>query len=406
MKDYIPSQKILEKYADVLVNFALGSGKGIKKGDTVYLIISEYTKPLLIELEKAIFKAGGNLILRYIPDNTNRFGMGREFFEYANDAQLSFFPSKYIKGLVDEADHVMVILSQTDMHPLEGIDSKKIMRHNGAYKQYMDWRNEKESVGKLTWTLALYGTPAMAKEAKLSLKEYWQQIIDACFLESAKPIAEWQKVFTQVNTTIKKLDALKIEKINILGPDADLWITIGEKRRWAGGSGANIPSFEIFTSPDWRGTEGWIKFNQPLYYNGTLIDGIELTFKNGKVIKSSATKNEKVLKNMIAATDADKLGEFSLTDKRFSKITKFMANTLFDENIGGENGNTHVAVGMSYHMCYQGDETKVTKDGWKKLGFNDSAVHTDIISTSPRTVTAYLKNGDEKIIYKDGQFVV
>ena len=125
MKDYQPSQKILENYADVMVNFALGSGKGIKKGETVYLIVPEYAKPLLIELEKAIFKAGGNLILRYVPDNTNRFGFGREFYEHASDTQLSYFPSKYIRGLVDEADHVMVILGQTNMKPLEGIDSKK-----------------------------------------------------------------------------------------------------------------------------------------------------------------------------------------------------------------------------------------------------------------------------------------
>lgn len=406
MNTYQPSQKILENYADVMVNFALGNGKGLKKGETVYLIVPEYAKPMLTELQKAIFKAGGNIILNYLPNNTNRFGFGRELFEYATDKQLSYFPTKFIRGLVDEIDHVLLILAKTDMHPLEGIDSQKIMKQSLAYKPYMDWRNEKESKGKLTWTLAEYGSPAIAKEAGLTIEEYWQQIIDACFLADKNPIATWKKVSKDIQQTIKKLDALPIEKVNIIGSDVDLWITLGEKRTWKGGGGANIPSFEIFTSPDWRGTEGWIRFNQPLYYNGTLIKDIELTFKNGKVIKSSASKNEKVLKDMISAPNADKVGEFSLTDKRFSKITKFMANTLYDENMGGEHGNTHIALGMSYHMCYKGDETKVKKDGWQKLGFNDSAVHTDIISTAPRTVTAYLKNGTEKVIYKNGQFTL
>jgi aminopeptidase len=270
----------------------------------------------------------------------------------------------------------------------------------------MDWRTEKEHKGKLTWTLALYGTDGMAQEANLSIEDYWEQIIKACFLDAKNPIGEWKRVFNQINITIKKLNILDIDKVNVLGPDVDLWITIGEKRKWLGGSGANIPSFEIFTSPDWRGTEGWIKFNQPLYRNGVLIDGIELTFKKGKVVKATATKNEKALKDMIAAPNADKVGEFSLTDKRISRITKFMADTLFDENMGGEYGNTHIAVGSAYESTYAGDVSKLTQKQSEKLGFNDSAVHTDMFSTSPRTVTAYLRNGKEKVIYKDGEFTV
>ncbi|MCC2631087.1 MAG: aminopeptidase [Candidatus Paceibacter sp.] len=403
---YQPSQKILENYANVLVNFALGGGKGIKKGETVYLIIPEIAKPLLSPLERAIYKKGGNVILRYTPDNTNRFGIGRDFFELASKQQLNYFPEKYVRGLVDEIDHVMVILGNTNPKILQGIDSKKIQQQGLAYKPYMDWRNEKEHAGNMTWTLALYGTAAMAEEAKLSEKEYWDQIIKACFLDAQNPIAEWKKASRIIETTRAKLNKLPIEKINILGPDADLWITIGEKRQWLGGSGRNIPSFEVFTSPDWRGTEGWIKFNQPLYYSGNLIEGIELTFKKGKVVKATAKKNEQVLKNMIASHNADKVGEFSLTDKRTSRITKFMANTLFDENIGGEHGNTHIAVGMSYVDTYAGDVKKLTKAQTEKLGYNDSAVHTDIISTSPRTVTAYLKNGTEKVIYKNGEFII
>jgi aminopeptidase len=199
---------------------------------------------------------------------------------------------------------------------------------------------------------------------------------------------------------------MPIDKLHIEGKDVDLWITLGEKRRWLGGRGANIPSFELFTSPDWRGTEGWIKFNQPLYRYGNLIEGIELEFKKGKVVKAKAKKNEKVLKEMIKVPNANKVGEFSLTDNRLSRITKFMANTLYDENVGGRYGNTHIALGKSYTDAYTGNQARVTKAGWKKLGFNDSAVHTDIISTTNRTVTAHLKNGKEKVIYKNGRFII
>jgi aminopeptidase len=406
MNEYTPSQEILEKYADVLVNFALGSGKGIKKGETVYVIIPEIAKPLLLEIEKAIFLSGGHMILRYVPNNSNRFGFGREFFELASKDQLNYFPEKYIKGLVEEVDHVMVIEAKTNPHALQGIDSEKIQKHGLAYKPYMEWRTDKEHKGKLTWTLALYGTAAMAKESKLTPKEYWNQIIKACYLEETYPIKKWQETEKLVNSLRAKLNKLPIVKLNVLGADADLWITLGEKRQWLGGGGRNIPSFEVFTSPDWRGTEGWIRFNQPLYYSGTMIEGIELTFKKGVVVKATAKKNERVLKNMIASPNANKVGEFSLTDKRISKITKFTANTLFDENMGGPNGNTHIAVGSAYADTYTGNVARLTKKDKEKLGYNDSAVHTDIISTTPRTVTAYLKDGTEKVIYKDGQFTL
>jgi len=405
-KAYRPSQKTLERYADVLVNYALGGGKGIKRGEVVLLSVPEVAKPLYIECVRAIRKAGGHVLSNYIPDDEPGVNLAREFYDNATDEQIKFFPAKFLKGRTDEIDHSIFIIAETNKESLKGVDPKKIMMRGEAFKPAMEWRDEKENKGKFTWTLALYGTNAMAKEAHLSEKEYWQEIINACFLDKTNPVLEWKKVSGQIEKYKDKLNKLKIEKLHVKGSDVDLWIKIGEKRAWNGGSGRNIPSFEIFTSPDWRGTNGWIKFNQPLYRYGNLIEGIELEFKNGKVIKSKAKKNEKVLKAMIASPNADKVGEYSLTDRRFSRITKFMAETLFDENIGGPNGNTHLALGNSYHDCFVGDPSKVSKKEWVRLGYNSSSVHTDIISTTSRTVTAYLSNGKEMVIYKDGEFTI
>lgn len=406
MTDYHPPQEILKKYAEVLVNFALGGGKGIRKGEVVAVQATEYSRRLYFEVCRAVWKSGGHVISRFSPDNDPDYNLEREFFELAESHQIEFFPKHFMEGLVEQADHMIFVLSETNKRALQGIDPSKIMKWSAAHKPYMDLRNEKENRGKFTWTIGLYGTPAMAKEAGLSEHVYWNEITRACFLDAKDPIAEWRKVTREQQKFVAKLNRLPIERLNIEGPDTDLWIKIGEKRKWVGGGGRNIPSFEIFTSPDWRGTEGWIKFNQQLYRYGTLIEGVELEFKNGRVIKSKARKNGEVLKHMIAEQNADKVGEFSLTDRRFSRITKFMAETLFDENMGGPNGNTHIALGSAYHDCFVGNPSNVSKATWKKLGFNDSAVHTDIISTSPRTVTAYLKNGKEKIIYADGQFTL
>lgn len=110
---------------------------------------------------------------------------------------------------------------------------------------------------------------------------------------------------------------------------------------------------------------------------------------------------------MIAQENADKIGEFSLTDRRHSRITKFMATTLFDENMGGEYGNTHIALGNAYKDTYPGDMAAVAEEEWAAMGYNSCPkVHTDIISTSNRTVTATLSNGAQQVIYTGGEFVV
>src|SRR5206468_6884888 len=122
--------------------------------------------------------------------------------------------------------------------------------------------------------------------------------------------------------------------------------------------------------------------NQPLYRYGTVVKDIELKFEKGRVVKATAKKNQKLLTEMLATDKgSSQVGEFSLTDKRLSRITKFMAETLFDENIGGEFGNTHIAVGRSYHDTYDGSTKGKTKQFFNKLRYNDSVIHTDMIST-------------------------
>jgi aminopeptidase len=109
---------------------------------------------------------------------------------------------------------------------------------------------------------------------------------------------------------------------------------------------------------------------------------------------------------MLQSPNANKIGEFSLTDNRLSRITHPMAETLYDENIGGPFGNTHLAIGMAYKDCYRGNPAIVKPEEWEAMGYNDSPEHTDIISTTDRTVTAHLTDGTKKVIYAAGQFKI
>ncbi len=396
-----PDQKLLKNYADILIKFALNEGKGIKKDDVVYLVSQLPALPLAKEVYRSILQSGGQPIVQLLDDDFRLIQI-----EEGSDEQIAFFPEKYYRGLADNIDHYVRILAEEDPLFLAKSDPRKVILSNRSTKPFRDWLDEKEDAGIFTWTLCLYGTEGAAREAGMSLEEYWEQICRACFLNENSPLDKWRRIYSGMKDTIAKLNDLHIEKVHIIAENTDLWVKIGQMRKWMGGRGRNIPSFEIFTSPDWRATEGTIFFDLPLYRYGNIIKDIRLEFRNGVIVNASAKQNEKLLHEMIAQKNADKIGEFSLTDRRFSKIDRFMANTLFDENFGGKYGNVHLAVGKAYHDACACDPKNMTEEKYTELGYNDSPEHTDIIATTDRVVTATLADGTEKVIYRDGEFVV
>lgn len=397
---YTVPETILEKYAQVMINFALNEGEGVRPGQKVVLSIPESAKPFLKHLYTTVIRAGAHPIIRYHPD-----GLGRIIYEEGSEEHLDFFAKDLVRGIVDEMDCLVNVIADDNPRELEGIDPKKIMRRGVAQKQYREWLDEKENKGKFFWTLCLFGTPAMAQEAGLSLEEYWDEIATACYLYEDDPVEKWKEVQATLTEKREALTAMKLKTIRVVAENTDLTIGLGKERKWLGATARNIPSFELFISPDWRETRGHIQFTEKLYRYGNVIKDAYLEFdENGCVSKATASEGEDVLKEMIATEGADKVGEFSMTDKRFSKITRFMATTLYDENVGKEHGNTHIALGNAYKESYTGDVANTSKEEWKELGFNESVVHTDIVATSPREIYGVTEAGEEILLYKDGMY--
>ena len=299
----------------------------------------------------------------------------------------------------------IAILGPESLTHLSGIDSNKIAQSLKARKNLREIMDRREEQGLFSWTLGMYPTAELANHAGMSVTDYAAQIVNACFLNRTDPIAQWKSVYQKAMTLKKWLNRMNVIKYHVASDNVDFEVTPGEKRRWIGISGHNIPSFELFISPDWRGTRGKYYADQPSYRSGNYVKGIRIEFKNGEVISATAEKGEEFLKKQLAMdAGASKLGEFSLTDKTFSKINLFMANTLFDENYGGKYGNCHVALGASYSDTYSGNPAELTKEMKKTLGFNDSALHWDIVNTEKKTVTAHLAAGKRKVIYENGRF--
>lgn len=399
---YTPNSEILEKYANVMVNFALWGWKWINKGDVVFVQIPEAAKPFYIPLQTAILKAGWHPIMQYIPD-----GVDRNFYENASDEQLSFVAEAYQKWRIESSTHNIRVIADSDLHELDWIDPSKLMKRIAANRKFRDLRDKKEREWKFSRTICMYATEAMAKEAWFSLEEYRNQIIDACFLNEPDPVQKWKEVNWEICRVRDKLNELKLEYVHVTGPDEDLKLKIWADRLWAAGWGCNIPSFEVFTSPDCRDVNGRIKCNQPLYRYWSLVEWIRLEFKDWKLISAHADKNDDILQEMIKIEWMDHLWEFSLTDARVSRITHFMAETLFDENVWWEYGNTHVALWTWFDECFAGDQAKLEDKEFKKsIWLNFSAEHVDVISTAPRKAIWILPNWEEILIYENGKFMI
>lgn len=391
-----------DKYADVMLwalQTARRNGK-FKPYDVVLLRYEPLALPLAQSLYQKMLKNKFHVIARQ--DNPEEFS--RLFYTLGDDKQLTFV-SPWDKELQQGINGLISLRAPADLTSLKNTNPARLAKAAVARKPLREILDAREQKGLFSWTLCNYPTPELAKRAGLSVKEYAAQIARACFLNEKDPVKKWQEVTAQMEEIAKWLSSLPVETFRVQSAHMDFEVLLGEKRRFISGGGCNIPSFEIFTSPDWRGTRGVYFADLSSYRSGNYVKGIKLEFKNGRAVKATAQQGQNFVRKMLAMDEgACQIGEFSLTDRRFSKITKFMADILYDENFGGKYGNCHVAVGASYADTYSGNISRLTPELKKKLGFNSSALHWDLINTEDKLVQARLKNGKIITVYEKGQF--
>lgn len=396
-------ENILDKYADVLL-WALETArknKPLQKDDLIFVRYHEPARPLAEKLFEKIIEREGHPVVRPFLSPS----MERAFFGKASDEQLSFHTPGQ-KELYSSLNGSISLLAPESMTHLAGLNSSRMGIFSRSNKIFKDILDERDAKGLFGWTLCIYPTKAMADEAGLSLEKYTSEVLKACFLDTENPVEHWKEILAQATRTKEWLNSLDVEHFHLSSENCELIIKPGRQRRWLGLSGHNMPSFELFLSPDWRGTEGVFYADQMSFRSGNKVSGVRLEFSKGEIVRAEAELGEAFLLEQLKTDEgARRIGEFSLTDKRFSRISRFMANTLFDENYGGDWGNSHIAIGSAYVESFSGDVSRLDSHGKKELGFNDSALHWDLVNTGKKSVVAKLRSGREIEIYKDGLFL-
>ncbi|MBF0449807.1 MAG: aminopeptidase [Candidatus Magnetomorum sp.] len=395
------SEQELERYADILLwGVETARQKAFQPDDIILIEAHMAAMPLVCVVHKLILLRGMHPIFRLI----QTADMEADFYALANNKQLSFIaPGE--QELLNHINGSIYIRAPEALTHLENIDPEKmntVMRSHNVLKKIMNHRQQQK---QSSWTLCAYPTAARAKHANLSLQAYADKIKKACYLDHPQSLSVWKDIYQQILETKKWLASLNIEKLFIKSKNIRLLLSIGNHRKWLGLSGRNIPSFEVFTSPDWRTVSGTYYSDQPVFLSGHYIKGIHLVLDKGYVINAQAETGEDFLNTRLNTdSGAVRVGEISLTDRRFSQIDCYMADILYDENYGGDHGNCHIAMGAAFETAYDGNSSDLSKEKKAELGFNDSIIHWDMVNTEPKTVTAILASGKEQIIYEEGQF--
>ncbi len=330
--------------------------------------------------------------------------MKAELYINSSYGQLLFeIPGKY--ELYSEAKGVIRIHAPLNMGALSRVDPLTINENRKSTQRLKKMIETRRNNGTLGWTECIYPTADLASSAGISFEEYTKTIIRACYLNMPSPVREWQRIARETGAIADELSAMDIRKIRVESEYCDITFSPGDNRKWIGTLGDNIPGYEIYISPDCRSMKGAYLADLPSINMDRTIYGIQLEFNEGIVVRAKAMGGEKFLLDQLRIdSGARRVGEFSLTDKRFSRISHYMASTILDENFGGEFGNCHLALGQSLARSFSVPAETLSPAIKAELGFNSSGIHWDLVNTEKKTVTATLAEGRKRVIYEDGSF--
>ena len=350
------------RLAKLLVNYSVF----VKAGENVVLTGSALAKDLLVALYKEVILAGAHPIMR-----VGLSGIAPFFYKYANKEQLKKFPKEFDYA-VKNAQKYIGISTSDNTRALTSSNPKKLTAREKVMRPIADHIcNEKPKIYRCT-----VGFPciALAQEAEMDIIEYENFFYSSC-------LQDWGKINKKMNKIASKFR--KGKKVHLIGEGVDLKFEIHGDKLVIDDGKENMPGGEMFYAPIRETVNGYIKFTYPAIKGGKEVRGIKIKFKNGKVIKATATKNEKFLKAMIKLDKGSKyVGELGIGCNK--QIDRFTKNLLFDEKIGG---TIHLALGMAYTEC---------------KGKNKSALHWDIVCD-------LRKNGqiikDGKVIQRNGKWI-
>ena len=356
--------KINEKKIDKLANLAVKRGVGLQKGQSLLITAPIESLPLVRKIAEHAYKEGAHIVTPLFTDSDITLSR----FKYAPNESFDSATDWLFNGMGDAFDNntARMAIAGDDPMLLSEMDPEKVSRANKAMAKAYKPARERITEFKINWNIVSWPGSAWASRVfpDLPLDQAIVKLADAIFDASRAsvddPIKAWDDHNEKLRVKTNWLNEQNFAALKYSGPNTDLTVGLAHEHEWMGGASKsqngiicnpNIPSEEVFTTPHAHKVDGTVCSTKPLSYQGTLIEDIKVTFKDGKIIESSASKGEEVLHKVLNSDEgASRIGEVALVphSSPISQSGIIFYNTLFDENAA-----SHIALGQCYSKCFK-----------------------------------------------------
>lgn len=403
-------QELEKKYIELILNRCLNFEQS--KSLMIHCDLKEHIT-FAEKVKKEAYKIGVNDVCIHVNDLD-------EVHAYLKRTPVSEIKNNPIIDRTDWNDYAkkgaaLLFLNSGVPGLMDDIPNEKLKRWNEIREESLKYYRKNLGSYVFPWCIVAMPNERWAKtvfqDDKNAYEKLYLNIMKMCMVDKDNPIKEWEEYISKNNYYKKRLNELKIKSLhytNSLGtsltvglPEEIEWLNLDKKDVKGGQMIANMPSYEIFTTPDFRKTNGIVYSSKPLIYNDCFIDKFCIEFKDGKAISCKAELGQDKLEELLFNTPgADCLGEVALVphDSPISNTGLIFNTTLFDEN-----ASCHLAVGRGFKKSFINSDM-LSDEQLIERGYNFSNTHVDfMIGTSDLQIEADTKEG-KKLIFKNGNF--
>jgi aminopeptidase len=409
------SRSFAEKL-DLLAEVAVKVGLGLEPGQELLMTASIESLSFARLITEHAYRAGAALVTTLFTDDDSTLAR----FRLAPDESFDRAPKWLYDGMGEAFKSGTARLAISGANPslLANEDPDKVGRSNRAVSKAYRPALELITRHAINWTIVACATPAWAaamfpdEPAEAALAKLWDAIFFTSRIDAADPVAAWKAHDTGLQQRAAMLNAKRFSWLQYKGPGTDLRIGLADDHLWMGGGTTagngiycipNMPTEEIFTTPHMNRAEGIVTATKPLSHQGTMIEGIQVRFEQGRIVEARATRGQQVLDKLIDTDEgARRLGEVALVphSSPISASGLVFLNTLFDENAA-----SHIALGQAYSTCVRNGE-KMTPEELAAHGANDSLIHVDwMIGSSELDIDGITASGTSEPLMRRGEWV-